>query len=154
MSEQSTLRRRITPSVPFTLRVEDADGAEFSTSFRVAFDLNAFCLFEEETGINILRDLGVVFDRPSVRLLTALLWAGLQLNHIEYAGAEGLATIRANVSLANLAEVKRVCTEAFLAQLPKDQAAKLRAAAEAAAKALAEGTSPNVESPSSTTATA
>jgi hypothetical protein len=143
MSERPTLRRRITPSVPFTLTVEDTDGSKFSSSLRVAFDCNAFVAFEQETGINILRDLGVVFDRPNIRLLTALFWAGLQLNHPEYEGAEGLDVLRANIGLSNIKDIKEVCTKAFLLQLPKEQAARLEQEAAEKLKAVAEGKSPN-----------
>lgn len=143
MSEKPTLRRRITPSVPFTLRVEDETGV-FESHLKIAFDCNAFVSFEEETGINILRDLGVVFDRPNVKLLTALLWAGLQLNHPEYDGREGLITLRANIGLGNIKDVKAACTQAFLAGLPKEQSERLAKEAEERLRAATEGQRPNV----------
>lgn len=154
MSETtSPLRRRLTPSVPFTLRVEDSDGSVFESSLRVAFDLNAFALYEDVTGINVLRDLGVVFDAPNVTILTALLWVGLRLYHPEYHGIQGLETLRANITLANVKDVKAACTTAFLAQLPKEQADKLRKQAEEAAAAAKAGVpAPNAQSPASTPA--
>lgn len=148
-TEITPLRRRITPSVPFTLRVEDVDGGTFESSFRVAYDLNAFSLFEETTGINVLQNLGIVFDKPSISLITVLLWVGIRLYHPEYRGLDGLETLRANITMDTLSEVKTACTEAFLLSLPKEKAAKLRADAVAAANG---GADPNGQSPASTTA--
>jgi hypothetical protein len=143
MSE-NTLRARITPTVPFTLHVENADGSTFDSGFQIAFDCNAFTAFEEVTGINILRDLAVVFDKPNVRVLTALLWAGILLNHPQYDSPEGLRNLRANIGLANIPAIKEACTRAFLAQLPKEQSERLKKEADERAQALAEGKSPNV----------
>ena len=153
MSETKALRRRVVQAFPYTLRVEDASGDAFESVFRIAYDLNAFTAFEEVTGINVMENLGVVFDKPSVPLTTALLWAGLQIYHPEYAGAEGLETIRANVTLSQIRAVRVACSEAFLLSLPKEQAAKIRQSVLDAAQAAVDGVKlPNVESPSSTPA--
>ena len=123
---KSALRRRITPSVPFTLRVEDGKDI-FEQSFRLSFDLNAFVLFEDTVGVNLLQNLSSIFDSPSVTTLTALFWVAIQENHPEYAGEDGLQILRSNVTLSNLGDVRLACSQAFLAQLPAEQAAKIKA---------------------------
>ena len=59
--EKSPLRRRITPSVPFVLHVEDAEGTfeQVPTCLR----LNSMALFEEATGLNLFRDIGKILAK-------------------------------------------------------------------------------------------
>lgn len=133
MSEKTPLRRRITPSVPFTLHVEDSDGSSFDQTFQLAFDLNAMAAFEEVTEINMLRNINKVLDSPSVSTLTALFWAALHVNHPEYAGHEGLSVVRSNITLGNAKAALKACVEAFLSQLPSEQVEKIRAAQKAGA---------------------
>lgn len=129
---KSPLRRRIAPSIPFILNYEDADGTKVSESFRLAYDFNSFTLIEETLHTNLLMDIGPLLDAPSVRSISVLLWAAVQLNHPQYEGAEGLEAIRCNMTLATAKEAKEACSEAFLTQLPVEQRAKLKAQAEAA----------------------
>jgi len=126
MAEKSALRRRICPSVPFTLHVEDADGSSFDQSFRLAYDLNSMAAFDEITGKNLFRDLGTILDDPSIANVSALLWAALLLNNPEYAGRAGLEVVRANLSLTQLKPALEACCEAFVSQLPKETADALR----------------------------
>lgn len=134
MAEKSLFRLRNTPSVPYVLHVDDADGSGFDTSFKLAYDMNAFAAFEEVTGLNLLAHLGSVLDNPSVTTVSALFWAALHLNHPEYANGAGLRAIRANLTLANAKSALAACLEAFMAQLPPAQAAKMKAAQEKAAQ--------------------
>lgn len=120
----SPVRRRITPSVPFTLRVENQDGSSFELSLRLAFDFNALALVEEETGINALN--GEAFQKQNATVLSALLWAALQKHHPEYAGREGLEVVRTWLDLGNVTAVLDALTEAFLATMPKEKADILR----------------------------
>lgn len=143
MSETNPLRRRITSSVPFTLHIEDEQGVQ-ELGLRVALNLNSFCLFEEVTGINVLQNLGVVFDKPNVSIVSALLWAGLQENHADqFDGPEGLSLLRANLTMDQIKVAKATNTAAFLVGLPEKERERLSKAAEEAAKARAEGKSPN-----------
>jgi hypothetical protein len=118
------IRRRITPSIPFTMRVENADKSSFELDLRLSFDFNALALVEQKTGINMLTM--EVFDSPSVTTMSALLWAAIQENHPEYEGDEGLSTVRSWLTLANTAEVFKALTDAFLATLPKEKADAVR----------------------------
>ena len=130
---KSPLRRRITPSVPFILTYEDESG-KYSDSFRIAYDWNTLALVEEQLGKNMLLDIGVVLDNPSIRNVSVLLWAGVQIYQPEYAGEEGLEVLRCNLTIATAKEAKEACTSAFVQQLPPEQVAAMAAAAAAAAK--------------------
>lgn len=131
MSEKTALRRRVTPSVPFTFEVEDANGDKFEQSFRLAYDLNAIALFEEVTGHNLLREIDVLFKNPSVTTITAMVWAGLQPYHADdFGSVEGLQIVRANLTLPQLTGALSKCIEAFLSQLPKEKADAIRKASE------------------------
>ena len=131
MNQKSPLRRRIVKPVPLSLTYDDGNGGSFTEHYRLAFDLNSMALFEEETGMNMFKEIGTVLSTASVTVITALLWAGLQMYHSDYAGHEGLEVIRANVVLPQFGAIMEACMEAFLEQLPKDQQEKIRAAANA-----------------------
>jgi hypothetical protein len=126
MPEKSAIRRRIVPSVPFTLSGED-EGGKFELSFRLAFDLNAFTEFEEVTGLNALSNMHAVWDAPTVGTITALFWAALLKNHAEdYAGPQGLREVRSLLTFADCKPAFKACIEAFISQLPPEKAAEIR----------------------------
>lgn len=145
MNQKSPLRRRITPSVPFTLQVEDADGSKFELNFKISFDFNAMSLVEETTGLSMMS--GEVFSEPSATKTKVLLWAGIQANHPEYAGKEGLDTIGSLLNLDSGKDALLAITEAFFAALPKEKAAQLKAAAEARARGEAPPPDPTKTEP-------
>jgi hypothetical protein len=127
MSEiKSAVRRRITPSVPYTLDVESAGGDKFSLSFRLSYDLNALCEVEEALGKSMLTDLSDILDKPTIKVVTVLLWAALLENHSEYSGPEGLAEIRNLITLPQLKPALAACMDAFVAQLPEAQRDRIR----------------------------
>ena len=138
--EKSPLRRRITPSVPYTLSVENADGSTFEQSFKLSFDLNAITTFETVTGVSLLTNMGQILEQPSVATSTALFWVAILGNHPEWAGQEGLEILRSNITLDKLAGIRRACVDAFLTQLPKEKADAIRSKMAEAEKAAAEGT--------------
>jgi hypothetical protein len=123
--QKSALRRRITPSVPFTLKVEDADGSKFELNFKLSYDFNAMALVEEKTGLSMMS--GEVFANPSAKKTTVLLWAGIQANNPDYAGDEGLDAIGTLLNISTAAEALLAITEAFFAALPKEKADAIRA---------------------------
>jgi hypothetical protein len=122
------LRKRITPSVPFLLKVNDANGDKFEISFQIAYDFNALCLLEAKLGINVLREFGRLLDEPSASTIATIFWAGVQKNHPDYAGDEGLDAIGSNLTLESAKEAFVACIEALVSQLPEEQAARIRAA--------------------------
>lgn len=131
---KSPLRRRITPSVPFILHVED-EGGNFEQSFQLAYDLNSMALFEEATGMNLFKDIGQILSTRSVTIVTALFWAGVQINHgADYNGQEGLEILRSNITLPQFGPIMEACLKAFVTQLTREQ--------QNALKAKQEGTAP------------
>lgn len=123
--EKSALRRRITPFIPHSITFADEAGTWVET-FQLAYDLNAISLFEEFSGKNLFKDLGVILADPNVTNVTALLWAALQLNHKQYKGYAGLHLLRANLTMEHLQPALDACVQAFLGQLPKEKADKIR----------------------------
>ena len=127
---KSPFRRRVSPSIPFILNVEDETG-KFSQSFRLCYDLNKLALVEQELGKSALLDIGELFDNPSVTSVSVLLWAAVQEYNPEYAGKDGLEEIRYNLTIGTAKEAMDACREAFLKQLPAEQVARLKAIIEA-----------------------
>lgn len=118
------IRRRITPSVPLHLRVENSDKSAFELDLRLSFDFNAMALIEEKSGLNMLD--GTAFNNPSASVISVLLWAAMQENHPEYEGDEGLAAVRTWLNIGNVASVMESLREAFLAALPEEKAKEIR----------------------------
>lgn len=124
---KSNLRRRITPFVPFSTLVENADGGKFELNFKLSFNFNAMALVEEQTGLSMLT--GEIFSKPSAKHTTVLLWAAIQENHPEYAGQDGLETIGSILTLTSAKDALNAIQKAFVASLPKDKAEQLEKAA-------------------------
>src|ERR1700741_1203593 len=109
-------RRRISPPVPFTIQFEDEAGTH-SKSLLLSYDLNAFALIEEQTGISMLTGGAALFTQPTVKNITVLLWAATQANSDEFAGKEGLVALRNLLSLNQLQKALEASIEAFVQQL-------------------------------------
>jgi hypothetical protein len=129
----SKLRQRITPSVPFLLRVKDANGDVFENSFQIAYDWNALCLLESKLHINALTQFGLLLTEPNATTIAVLLWAGVQKNHPDYAGDDGLEALGSNLNLETGKLAFAACAEALVAQLPEEQQARIKAAKDAKA---------------------
>ena len=142
MEKKSALRRRVTPSVPLLLNVEDADGSKFSVSLKLSYDFNAMALVEEVTGLSMLT--GSIFERASVSLLSAMVWAGALAEQPEYEGRQGLEAIRSYMSMASVPEIQKAVNEGFLSALPKEQADRIREEMKKAAEAREKGEEPAV----------
>lgn len=122
---KSALRTRITPSVPFILKVEDAEGT-FSLSFRLSYDFNSLTAVEDLLGKSMMTDIGEILDNPSAKNTSILLWGALQVNHPEYEGIEGLKVVRNLLTIGQAALVGEACSEAYLLQLPAEQVKALK----------------------------
>ena len=62
-----------------------------------------------------------------MRIVTALFWAGVQINHAaDYAGLEGLEILRSNITLPEFGPIMEACLMAFMTQLPKEKQAELK----------------------------
>lgn len=123
----SALKRRIAPSVPLKLELDDDSGAKFVKNFRLSFDANAAAEVEERTGFNMLR--GEIWEKLSFKGLSIMLWAAVLANHQEYDTEdaignrtdEGLRVIRSYMGIGNTAQISSAVENAFLASLPKDK---------------------------------
>lgn len=143
--KKTPVRRRITPTVPFVLKVEDSEGTQ-NISLQLAYDFNCFCLVEEKLGNktdgtpwSMLTDVGEILDNPSVKNVSILLWAAVQLNHEgEFGGDDGLWAIRNLLTIPQAQSALDKCAEAFMKQLPAERVEelkKIRAAREAGEQA-------------------
>ena len=129
---KSPLRRRISPSVPFTLTFEDEQG-KASFSYRLAYNWNSLALVEEKLGKSMILDIGELFESPNVTTVSVLLWAALQENHADdYAGDEGLELVRQNLTIPEAKKALAACSDAYVKQLPEEQQERVRKLVEAA----------------------
>lgn len=118
---KSPLRRRISPSVPFTLTFEDENGTSTS-SYKLAYNWNSLALVEEQLGKSILLDIGEILENPSIRNVSVLLWAALQENHEEdFEGIAGLKLVRQNLTVGESRKTLDACSEAYVKQLSQEQ---------------------------------
>jgi|GEM_PF-2633207 len=129
----SALKRRIAPSIPLKLELEDDNGSKFTKNFRLSFDANAAAEVEDRTGFNMLR--GEIWQRLSFKALSIMFWASVLANHQEYDTIdqhdnrtdEGLRVIRSYMGIHNTAQISEAVENAFLASLPKEKREALEA---------------------------
>jgi hypothetical protein len=122
---ETALKRRIAPSVPLTLELDDDNGSKMVRNFRLSFDANAAAEVEERTGFNMLR--GEIWEKLSFKGLSVMFWASVLANHPEYDTEDqhgnrtddGLRVIRSYMGIGNTAQISEVVEKAFLASLPK-----------------------------------
>lgn len=143
---KSIMRQRITPWVPFVLKWKDHDGTEQVQSFKLSYDMNAFGLVEQQLGISMLTDAGTIFDTPTAKNVSVLLWAAVQENQPEYEGEAGLRAIRSLLTVATVKTAVIACSEAYITQLT-DEKQKLIREFQEAKKRGSEAPSPLAESP-------
>jgi len=121
-----SIRERVSPSVPFTLDVEDHTG-KFSYSLRLAYNFRTLGLIEKHTGKSMLTEANEVFQNPTCDNVSILFWAALQINHPEWRGEEGLSAVQNNLTLLTAKAVRNACEEAFVKQLPEEKIKQLAA---------------------------
>ena len=121
---KSSLRKRVSPSVPLQLLVGNADGSSFTLSFHLCYDFNALALVEEATGESMLG--GKIFENLTTSRIGVLFWAAVQQHNPEYAGEEGLHQLRSYLDFENIKPVQEAITEAFILSLPKVQGEAIR----------------------------
>jgi len=140
------IKRRVAPSYPFTLEIED-DKGKLVLNFRLSFDFNAFARIEEQTKIPML---GLqIWTKLSATTIRAMLWAAVIANHPEFEDEKvGLEAIGEYLRLANVDRVVDALWEAYLLGFTRDKAAALRELRDAEKK----GAVPNVPAPDPTPA--
>jgi hypothetical protein len=121
-----SIRERVSPSVPFTLEVEDNTG-KFSYSFRLAYNFRTLGLIEKHTGKSMLTEANDVFANPTCNNVAILFWAALQINHPEWRGEDGLSAVHNNLTLLTAKKAKDACEEAFVKQLPEEKIKQMAA---------------------------
>lgn len=137
MPEKVTaLKRRIAPSAELVLPLVDDDGAKFTRTFRLSFDFNAIALIEERTGLSLLN--GEIWQHPTAKVLSIMLWAAILAHHDEYDSDIGLAVIRSYMDAGNSAAITRALSDAFIASLSKEQQEAARKKAEESKDPLAQ----------------
>ncbi len=122
---KSQLRQHISPSVPFTLNVSDANGG-YKLSFRLSYDFNAFAAIEGVLGKSMLTDVGELLENPTATNVSVLLWAAVQENHPEYVGETGLRAIRSFLNTVSAKEAREACSQAYVKQLPPEKLEELK----------------------------
>jgi hypothetical protein len=115
----TALRRRIAPSIPFSLELAEDGGKMLKLELRLAFDFNALALVEEITGKSMLA--GEIWQTLTASNVSALFWASLLAHQPEYEGKEGLAMVRSYMDAGNAAAITQAVTRAFVASLPPAQ---------------------------------
>lgn len=119
------LLRRIAPSVPLSLDLQQDDGSVLHVELRLAFDCNAIAAAEEASGLNMLK--GDIWLDLTGRVLGILFWAALLAHQPEYAGPDGLAVARSYIDAGNILQVGRAVEDAFALSLPAEDRATIRA---------------------------
>lgn len=124
----SALRRRIAPSTPLTLELEDDSGGKFVKTFRLCFDFNAGAEILDRTGLSLLNgSIWQHIDKPTV--FSVMFYAAILANHPEYRTVdekgeptdEGLEVIRSYMQEANAEPITEALWKAYLAFLPKEK---------------------------------
>ena len=154
MAQPTALKRRIAPSVPLKLQLDDDGGANFVREFRLSFDFNAAALIEEKTGLNLLT-AEVWTSGLSSRSLSVMLWAAVLANHPEYAFSddkgepteEGLEIIRSYMDVGNTDLIHDALWDAYFISLPKDKRETLERARAELIAAQKAGRSPLAVAP-------
>lgn len=121
----SPLRRRIMKSTPLTLQLEDENGDKFTRMFRLAFDFNAQCIVEFRTKLSMLE--ADIWLRDSPTNLSVMFHAAVLMHQPEYAGEEGLQTLRSYMDAGNIAQISDALNEAFVSTLSADKQKIIRA---------------------------
>ena len=111
MAKITPLRKRLTPSVPFTIEFEDKQGKQVQ-NVQLAFDFNAIAAVEEATGVNLLNNYLYIYklDASNVSLF---LWAALLPYQPEYGDKNGLETVRSFLDFGNWEPAALAVIEAF-----------------------------------------
>jgi hypothetical protein len=142
--KDTSLRRRIAPSVPLSLELVDDGGATFTRNFRLSFDLNAMTLVQEQTGLSMLN--GEIWNDLNEKTLSVMLHAAVLAHNPEYDCSDGLGVIRSYMDTTNIEKITDALNEAFLLQLPGERQEKIRKA-QAAAKEKGENPTPPATAP-------
>ncbi|HEY0701272.1 MAG TPA: hypothetical protein VGD60_00750 [Candidatus Acidoferrales bacterium] len=140
----AALRRRIAPSTPLTLELEQEYGPIIKVELKLAFDMTAAAALQEKTQL-LLTDYSIWKHIGEPKLLATMLWAACLSHHPELDVDEGPGVIGSYIQENNADQVTEALWQAYLAYLPKakrEKFAQLKAEAEEKAKRGDETESP------------
>ncbi len=119
MPKLEALKRRIAPSVPLTLKIENDGGSTFERTFRLSFDFNAFAVIQDKTGVNMAGEN--VWAELNPVTLSVMFWASLHALQPEFASDEGLCVVRSYMDVGNQDQIAEALFDAHAACLPADR---------------------------------
>ena len=145
MQKKQPIERKIYPSYPVTVDLED----DKQETFNLTFNFDAIIRVEQKTGLKLL-DKSILAEMMSLTVLSAAFWGAVCENHPEYESDEGLRTLRSILNDPdNLAKVSEAIWESYILCLPKKLREALNRLREEHAKLEGDGADPT--SPSKTT---
>lgn len=140
--KKQPIERRIYPSHPVTLELEEGKTA----TFNLTFNFDAIIRVEQKTGLKLL-EKSILSEMLSLTVLSAAFWGSACENHPEYETDEGLRALRSLLNdQDNLEKVSVALWESYLLCLPKKRREALIKAKEEADRREREGLEP-VEDP-------
>lgn len=124
------LRRRILPTVPLVLEMEDASGEKFTEEFKLAFDLNVADEILEVTGLDLMTNQ--VWPALNGRVLSVMLLAACRENTPKWntrdkadpkkPSYDGLPVLRTYLNQENCSKALDALWDAYLLFLaPKER---------------------------------
>jgi len=148
MAKTTALRKRLTPSVPFTIEFTDTKGT-YRQPVQLAFDFNALAAVEEATGVNLLNNYLYIYKMDAINV-SLFFWAALLAYQPEYADKDGLEKVRSFLDFGNWEPAAIAVIEAFKLSLSPAQRQVIedatKAVEEKAKKAKEDGSETKEES--------
>jgi hypothetical protein len=140
MAKDTPLRKRLTPSVPYTIEFNDEKGG-YVEKVQLAFDLNAIAAIEEATGVNILNNWLYIYKLDATNF-SLFFWAALLPYQPKYNSKEGLEAVRSYFDLSNWEPAGEKVWEAYKLCLDPIRKQAVEEALTAATKAIETGVVP------------
>jgi len=116
---ESAIKRRLTPSVPLSLDVENGDGSTFRVDLRLAFNMNVLAAVRERCKVNLLADVFGWIDDPLA--VKAVLWAACIPFQPEFDSDEGFEAIGEYMTLENRNDTIEALLKAYTYFVRKDK---------------------------------
>ncbi len=117
--ESAALKRRLTPSIPLALDVENGDGTMFRVELKLAFNMNVLASIRERCGQNLLSDIFSWIDDP--KAVIAVLWGSCLPYQPEFNCDEGFEAIGEYMSLENRVPTIEALLQAYAYFVRKDK---------------------------------
>lgn len=119
MQHDSALKRRMMPSVPLSLQVENGDGSSFTVDLKLAFNMNVLASVQEKCGQNLLSDVFSWMDDP--KAVIAVLWGAALPYQPEFNSDEGFEAVGEYMTLENRNDTIEALLKAYAFFVRKDK---------------------------------